>query len=206
MTWENRYLAREFTAEIPPQETVDRITGIVNYIPSQVSDNDHFWVLLTPEHKHIKKWLVDNVHYHEQTQEGKISKENFAHLIEAPYLLHCAYNTVEDSQKEFDFQIRNAFFGAGALICEIVHSGLDSTVIGCTEGFQTDKEQKRAEYKQMLWDSFPKLKGLNLDPSLSVGFGYGVKHTTRDEVRENEHGHQWYSYKNSHKSPNLVTA
>lgn len=224
MTWDKRYFVREFTAELPAQEIVDRITGIVNYIPSQVSNNDHFWILLTPEHKHIKEWLVDNIHYHQQ-QQHKLLKENFAHLIDAPYVLHCAYNKIIvdqadkmryvgrfqgnaalNGQRAFHFQYGNALFGAGALVCEIVHSGLDSTVIACTEGYQTDKEQKRVEYKKLLSDSFPRLQDLNLDPSLSIGFGHGVHHTTTNEVLENEHGHQWYSYKNSHKSPNLVTA
>jgi len=225
MTWDKRYFVREFTAELPAQETVDRITGIVNYIPSQVSNNDHFWILLKPEHKHIKEWLVDNIHYHQQVNTAQLLKENFAHLIDAPYVLHCAYNDLIfdqadkmryvgkfqgnaalNGQKAFDFQLRNAFFSAGAIICEIVHSGLDSTVIGCTEGFQENREQKRVEYRKLLSDSFPRLTGLKLDPSLSVGFGHGVHHTTKNEILENEHGHQWYSYKNSHKSPNLVTS
>ena len=92
MTWENRYFVREFTTKIPPQETVDRITGIVNYIPSQVSDNDHFWVLLTPEHQHIKHWLVDNVHYHDIGVNKNMQTENFGHIIQAPYVLHCVFN------------------------------------------------------------------------------------------------------------------
>jgi hypothetical protein len=206
MNWENRYFVREFTTKIPPQETVDRITGIVNYIPSQVSDNDHFWVLLTPEHQHIKKWLVDNVHYHDIGVNKHMQTENFGHLIQAPYILHCAFNCVKKDVKEFDFQVRNAFFGAGALICEIVHSGLDSTVIGCTHGFHSDnKEEKRLEYKKILGDAFPRLSGLDLDPSVTVGFGYGVPENVNARVLENEHGHKWYSYKTAHKSPNLVT-
>lgn len=206
MSWDKRYFVREFTTEIPPQETVDRIAGIVNYIPSQVSDNDHFWILLKPEHRDIKKWIVDNVTYHDIGLNKGMEKENFAHLIQAPYILHCAFNCVKKDQKEFDFQVRNAFFGAGALICEIVHSGLDSTVIGCTHGFHREnKDEKRIEYAKMMSDAFPRLAGLDLDPSVTVGFGYGVKHNNHAKVLENEHGHKWYSYKNAHKSPNLVT-
>ena len=100
MTWENRYFVRDFTTEIPPREVVDIITNCVNYIPSQVADNDHFWVLLEPEHKHIKQWLVDNVHYHNIEENGEIEEEHFAHLIDAPYVLHCAYNTVTKTEKE----------------------------------------------------------------------------------------------------------
>lgn len=202
MTWESRYFVRDFTTDLPPREVVDTITNCVNYIPSQVADNDHFWVLLEPEHKHIKQWLVDNVHYHNIEENGEIEEEHFAHLIDAPYVLHCAYNTVTKTEKEFDFQLRNSFFSAGAIIGEIVHSGLDSTVIGCTEGFQENKNAKRLEYCKLLGDTFPELKELELDPSLTVGFGYGKKHTGRIVLED--HGHKWYSLKNSSKSPNLI--
>ena len=88
MNWSERYFVRDFTTDLPPREVVDTITNCVNYIPSQVADNDHFWVLLEPEHKHIKQWLVDNVHYHNIEENGEIEEEHFAHLIDAPYVLH----------------------------------------------------------------------------------------------------------------------
>ena len=47
MAWQDRFLCRDFdSTKIPSMESINGVLDIIEYIPSQILDNDHYWFLL----------------------------------------------------------------------------------------------------------------------------------------------------------------
>lgn len=222
MSWEDRYFCRDFdSSKIPSIDIINNICDVINYIPSQITNDDHFWFLLeydNPQHVKLKEWLVENLYYHmDSTTYENISSdgEHFGMALDAPYVLFCAlrkfaYNqkTVELEEKEWSFMIKNSHLSAGAILAEVVHSGLDNCVIGCTHGMRLDPNKdhnaKRNEFRKLIWEIFPEVNGWLLEPALSICMGYGTKHSKEDQDVISRHGYNWINYKDQHKNPNLI--
>ena len=226
MAWQDRFFCRDFdSTKIPSMEVIDSITDIIEYIPSQILNNDHYWFLLehdNADHVKLKEWLVDNVYYHASMfnkETGTNEEEHFAIVLDAPYVLFSGLRRktdhVEDQDKhmrEFNLMKCNAHLSAGAILAKLVDSDLDSAIIGCTNGMSLDPDKdskkKRVEFRKLMKEIFPTTSGWCLEPSISICIGYGTNHRGKETQGQmiERHGYKWINYKNSHKSPNLLRA
>lgn len=210
--WQNRFLARDYTDRIPEQSKVDAVANCVNRIPSRISDDDHFWVMFGPEHLEMKIWLVKNVFYHkyykEDVETWNTSHEHFGFLAKAPYLMVALEPEGVYSFDNKDFQEQNIFFSGGSILAEIVNQELDSSVIGCCEGWQTNKAAKENELAKLMIKLVPDFpRDMKFTPALAVAFGYGINHVDEEPFLIEEFGISWQSRKYfTGKTPNFYRA
>ena len=224
MAWQDRFFCRDFdSTKIPSMESINGVVDIIEYIPSQILDNDHYWFLLeydNADHVKLKKWLVDNIYYHSEmfnVDTGDTEEEHFAVVLDAPYVLFAGIRKKTDevvdkekSDNEFNIMKTNVHLSAGAILGKIVDSNLHSAIIGCTHGMRLDSNKnhntKRLEFRKLMAKIFPETTGWCLEPSISICIGWGHNHSnkkTSGQIIE-RHGYKWKNYKNNHKSPNLI--
>ena len=215
MTWENRYFVRDFdSSKLVSDSDIDTLCNIVNYIPSQVLNNDHYWLLLnnkTSRHRLIIEWLVENIYYDPEHED---IVEHFGQLLDCHYVLSSMLrrdpNFSGSREEEYKFQRGNVLFHSGAIVAKAVELELDTCVIACTEGTRfKDYVELQSQYHDMILSFFkPDLKETDLKydyeffPSISIGIGYGIKHT--EDVLIEKHGYTWKGYKDNHKIPNMI--
>lgn len=212
MNWSERYFVRDFDASKKVSDSdIEELCSIVNHIPSQVLNKDHYWLLLNndnPKHKEIVKWLVKNIYYDPKHDDFV---ENFGQLMDAPYVMHSLLRRDGEWQgpreEEYHFQRGNVLFHAGAIMSKAVSLGLDTCVIACTEGTNhRDFDELMSEYTALVVDSFPRIERWEDDdqvfPSISMGIGYGIKHN--QPVLIEKYGYKWMSYKDNHKAHNMI--
>ena len=211
--WKNRYTVRSFYEDqIPDIEKINQLNEIIKYIPSQQGVVDHQWVLLTPQDKDFKEWLVDEIYNRWSDDDQHL--EYFSMIAEAPYVYH-SFNTyitpslfidegiVTEHPSEFD---RNNGFHAGAILSTALELGLDVAQIACLEGLlrkDKDKEKIIKEYRERIWNRFgEELSTINIqhnnvtiyfkkenifDPSLTISVGTG-KPLTKDRLTPYKNG------------------
>lgn len=177
--WKTRYTVREFDHNyIPPQEIIEYLANIIQYIPAFEGKIDHIWFELGPDDADIKEWLVQNIFIRFVNNEG--IKEHMLPILNAPYVfLAYSYDTGEL------FNIKriksNIGFHAGALLSEGLRLGLDVSQIGCNQGIslewnenaETDLNTCRRLFKDRFKDHDFNLDKL-INPELAMCFGKGL--------------------------------
>ena len=188
--WQTRYTVRSFFEdEIPDVEKINQISEVIKYIPSQNGVADHQWVLLTPEDKELKEWLVENVY--NVWDEEKQHREYFTMIQEAPYVFHSfrveATSPLHLQRKASEYFRTNGFH-AGAIVGTAVQLELDVAQICCNDGILKDNFNWNL-YKEKIWNRFgSELSKINVkykdivinfqkenisDPSLTISLGVG---------------------------------
>ena len=211
--WKNRYTVRSFYEDqIPDIEKINQLNEIIKYIPSQQGVVDHQWVLLTPQDKDFKEWLVDEVYNRWSDDDQHL--EYFSMIAEAPYVYHSfsikitpPFFIFKDSLRtdasEFD---RSAGFHAGAILSTALELGLDTALICCTASLnRKDKDKNKIikEYRERIWNRFgEELSTINIqhnnvtiyfkkenifDPSITISVGTG-KPLTKDRLTPYKNG------------------
>lgn len=187
--WKKRYTVRRFDTDfIPPKESINQLVKCMEYVPLQLGNIDHLWTVLGPNDAEIKRWLVDNIYYTNDEEQGH--KEYFTMLAEAPYVFHSfrlAWDNSLFRQNKLNEVVRNNSFHAGVLLSEALKLDLDVAQICCTDGYKYDYERKHRFYidfmlnrHESLWDLVP----VDRDqywieaPMISVAVGKGLPNTT----------------------------
>lgn len=194
--WKNRYTVRSFYEDrIPDIEKINQLNEIIQYIPSQNGVADHQWVLLTPEDKDLKQWLVDKIY--NVWDDNNQHREYFSMIAEAPYVYH-SFSVRITTPLPLNFKrktseyFRTNGFHAGAMVSTALQLGLDVAQICCTDGVlreDVDIEKLREEYRDRLWSRFGgELSKISIqyrnvtiyfekenifDPSLTISVGTG---------------------------------
>lgn len=164
--WQDRYTVRKFSENNKTInfEDIKYIKKIFKHIPTQCGTKQIVWLYLSNDKKDLKfrKWLVDNCYNADLIFEGKSIKEYFLPVYQAPGLIlgvQCdiAYVDMLDrvnyksyhgrNQKEIQddysfLSIRNEGIYTGVLLTELLHLNYSVGTFGCTNGFNTDKENK----------------------------------------------------------------
>ncbi len=139
--WKKRFTARQFYEdEIPSKDQIDFICDPLNYVPYQVCEGqktpDIFWILIGPDKKEFKIWLVNNFFY---SIEEKDIKSYFVALIDAPYVLLCLNlekrlrKTKKLLPTNKETAIRNVGVATGVIISQAISIGLDVGQFGCVQ-------------------------------------------------------------------------
>lgn len=188
--WQTRYTVRSFFEDdIPDIEKINQLSEVIQYIPSQNGVADHQWVLLTPEDKELKRWLVDNIY--NVWDDDKQHREYFTMIAEAPYVYHSfsikATMPLDFERKPSEYFRTNGFH-AGAMVGTAVQLGLDVAQICCNDGILTEDFDLET-YRDKIWARFgDELSKISVryknivinfqrenifDPSLTVSVGTG---------------------------------
>lgn len=148
--WRRRYTVKRFdTLTIPSDNEISQIVDLIQYIPSQESRFDHFWLVLNPEDYEIKKWLLDNVFYHDNLEEGR---EYMIQILTAPYVLLAVQFGNETSILDLK---RNIGIHVGCILAEALSLNLDVATIGCTTGLLgEDKGNKIREFNRIIKENY----------------------------------------------------
>ena len=133
--WKQRYTPRIFdnTSKVPDQD-LEELIELVKYIPSQNGKHQHTWVVLTEKHKHVKKWLIENIFYlyDNQVQIGLPAgeKEHMIQIYTAP-VVFCAFYEPEGSMS-FQSEVYRAIgLHSAAIGQKALTQGHDIAFLGC---------------------------------------------------------------------------
>lgn len=163
--WKSRYNVRRFLEDkIPDTSDIDALSNIIKFIPSQDSKIDHFWFILSPEHREFKAWLIENVFYYAKgDQDNAEYDEDMIQLLTAPYVFLCV-NTMITEHHQLNAR-RNSGIILGALLAESLRMGYDTSVVGCTRGMNArdDRIEKCEMFTQKLYETFGEVKLSLLD-------------------------------------------
>ena len=189
--WKRRYTVRQFDTDfIPPIEKIDSLVACMEYVPLQLGHIDHLWTVLGPEDGEFKRWLVDNVYFVDDENQGH--REYFTMIAEAPYVFHSfrmAWDPKIFRRHKLNEVIRNNSFHAGVLLSEALKLDLDVAQICCTDGYATNYEKKHRYYidfmmnrHEPLWNIVPVDRGDYWieAPMMSVAVGKGLPNTSYD--------------------------
>lgn len=205
-SWKHRYTARQFdTNYIPDEETISNIADCIPYVPSQNGTLDHYWIVLGPDDKHIKQWLVDNIYY--TYDEGRKHTEYFTMLMDAPYVFH-SFRALKPELNVSHFEVvRNNSFHAGVIVSEALNAGLDVAQICCTQGLYKEYGKGKQKpkvfrlYKKILSEFFTDLEeGYEvLDPMMCVAVGKALP-LTQEHFKQYNDGVTFTGKKTSKKN------
>ena len=195
--WQKRYTVRQFDPTfVPPKESIDELVKCMEYIPLQLGNIDHIWTVLGPNDGEFKQWLVDNVYFTDDEDQGH--REYFSMIAQAPYVFHSFRVAWDDSlyrRNKLNEVIRNNSFHAGVLLAEALKKDLDVAQICCTDGYNVDYQRKHQYYvdwinerHEPLWQMAPVERHLYWieAPMMSVAVGKGLPHTTHDYTPYND--------------------
>ena len=163
MEWENRYNVRCFDDSVPVLEKdIQYLKNIFQYVPTQQSLMDNIWFTLTEEHNDFKIWLLENIFYRVDIEDGYV-REYMVSLISAPLVF---LSTIIGYNWSIQDAYRNSGIAAGAVGSAALKLGYDISFKGCTEGMfwklgehqqqQKNYDQKVKEFHEHLYKIFGK--------------------------------------------------
>lgn len=210
--WNQRHTVKRFDEDaIINTDYVEIIKQTLSNTPMQSGQHvTHFWLVLTPDDRNIKKFLVRNM-YKNSNIEPEISEGKCRHMIQvltAPYVfLACMQSAVELNERYFiDNRIidsnwkikgshiddiggwRNMGIDIGAMLIVCNKLGLDTAVIGCHE---FDENEHMEEWQRLIKERFD--LDINVPPTISFNFGKAIHSDIGQDIYVDEDGYE-YSY------------
>jgi len=150
--WKRRYTVRKFDETfIPDDNQIQHIVDVIEYVPSQEGKFDHLWLVLSPEDKTFKRWLVENIFYFQQG----LKKQYMIQILTAPYI----FLSITLSDKKFNTNDVNRNIGihAGIILSEALSLGLDVATIGCRAGHQSNKDLLTEQFNEIIKKDYKEL-------------------------------------------------
>ena len=155
--WKRRYTPRIFdnTSSVSQQD-VEELIELIKYIPNQNGKHYHTWVVLSEKHKHIKKWLIENIFY---IHQGSI-KEHMIQIYTAP-IVFCGFYEPKGPGPFQSEANRSIGLHAAAIGQKALTQGHDVAFLSCI-GEPTEYEFDQL-YKSLNNESLESLNNKNLE-------------------------------------------